>query len=160
LAELELFQRRFRVKRLWIVLVVVVAALTADRAYAQGPGVRAGVSGDPDQFYVGVHYETNELLDNLRFRPNVELGVGNDLTLVALNFEFAYRIPLQKTMWDVYLGGGPALNIYHTTGNTDPRGGFNIMIGAQHRKGLFAELKVGLADSPNVKFGVGYAFGK
>jgi len=62
-------------------------------------------------------------------------------------------------MWDVSFGGGPALNIYHTTGDTNPSG-FNLMIGAQHRKGLFAELKVGLVDSPNVKFGVGYAFGK
>ena len=147
-------------KRIWIVLAVVLVALSANRAHAQGPGVRAGVSGDPDQFYVGVHYETNELLDKLRFRPNLELGVGHDVTLVAVNFEFAYRIPIQKTMWNVYLGAGPALNIYHVTGDTSPRGGFNILIGAEHRRGLFAELKVGLADSPNVKFGVGYAFGR
>ena len=146
-------------KRIWIVLAVVLVALSANRAHAQGPGVRAGVSGDPDQFYVGVHYETNELLDKLRFRPNLELGVGDGET-VALNFEFAYRIPLQKTMWNLYVGAGPALNIVRAGGDTSSKGGFNILIGAEHRRGLFSELKVGFAGSPSFKFGVGYAFGK
>ena len=42
--------------------------------------------------------------------------------------------------------------------NGDVGGGFNIVLGAQHRGGLFTELKVGTIDSPNMKFGVGYVF--
>ena len=49
-------------------------------ARAQGPGVRAGVSVDPDQFYFGGHYETGELIDRLYLRPNLEVGVGDDVT--------------------------------------------------------------------------------
>jgi hypothetical protein len=50
------------------------------------------------------------------------------------------------------------LNVIRFEGNTNSEGGFNLLIGVQHNSGLFAELKAGLADSPNVKVGVGYAF--
>ncbi len=139
------------------VLLVTLLTIGAAPASAQGIGVRAGVSGDPDQFYAGLHYETKELIDRLRFRPNIELGVGDDVTLVALNFEFAYRFPLNGKVWNVYLGAGPALNIYDNH-DTELQGGFNILVGLAHRRGLFTELKVGLGDSPGVKFGVGYQF--
>lgn len=148
------------VKPLCLMLAVVWFALPAERAEAQGVGLRAGVSADPDQFYVGVHYETDPLVDRLRFRPNVEIGVGDNVTLVALNFEFAYRAPLQRTAWSVYFGGGPSLNIYRSRRDTSPEGGFNILVGLAHRDGLFTELKIGAIDSPSVKFGVGYTFGR
>ena len=76
-------------------MIVAAMALTvfAASARAQGVGVQAGASADPDQFYAGVHVETGELAEHLRFRPNVEVGVGDDVTLVTLNFEFTYRLP-------------------------------------------------------------------
>jgi hypothetical protein len=37
-------------------------------------------------------------------------------------------------------------------------GGFNILVGLEHKKGLFTEFKVGFADSPDIKFAVGYVF--
>lgn len=37
---------------------------------------------------IGGHAETAPLLDQRRFRPNIEIGFGNDLTLVAVNLEF------------------------------------------------------------------------
>lgn len=121
-------------------------------------GVRVGVSGDPDQFFFGAHVETAPLLDHLTFRPNAEVGFGDDQTLIAFNFEFAYSIPIQRQPWRVYLGAGPALIIDTHSGNTDAGGGLNFLVGLQHRKGLFAELKVGAIDSPSVKFAVGYVF--
>ncbi len=145
-------------RRMSMVFGVFALVLSAGLAHAQGVGVRAGVSGDPDQFYVGMHAETAQLIDRLRFRPNVEIGLGDDVTLVALNLEFAYRVPLQRTAWSVYIGAGPALNIYRSTNNTSPEGGFNILVGFAHRAGLFTELKVGAIDSPSIKFGVGYTF--
>lgn len=33
-----------------------------------------------------------------------------------------------------------------------------MLVGAVHKSGLFAELKLGLIDSPAVRFGVGYAW--
>jgi len=126
-------------------------------AAAQELGVRAGVSVNPDQFYFGGHAETAPLVGNLRFRPNLEVGVGDNVTLVAFNIEFAYHFPSQRS-WHAYAGGGPALNFIRFRGETDSEGGLNLLVGVQHARGLFAEFKVGTLDSPDVKLGVGYAF--
>jgi hypothetical protein len=145
------------------VAILMLADASGARAQETGAaGVRAGISGSPTQFYAGVHYETEPLVEHLRFRPNIEVGVGDDQTLVALNFELAYFIPLSQTRrrneWSLYVGAGPALNIDRFRNDTKTGGGFNILIGAQHAHGLFTELKVGMVDSPNVRFGVGYTF--
>ena len=76
-----------------------------------GGGVRGGVSVDPDQFYFGGHYETGPLVDRLHFKPNIEAGFGDDLTLIAINFEFVYKFP-SKGPWNLYAGGGPAINFF------------------------------------------------
>jgi len=139
-----------------IALTLFTGILFAVPAAAQEVGVRAGVSADPDQFYFGGHFETPALVDKLHFRPNVEIGVGDHVTLVAFNIEFAYHIPTGPN-WYTYVGGGPALNFIRFQGDTNSEGGFNLLVGVQHTSGLFAELKGGLADSPNLKVGVGYA---
>ena len=139
-----------------IAIALFTGILFAVPAAAQEAGVRAGVSADPDQFYFGGHVETAPLVDRIHFRPNVEIGVGDHVTLVAFNLEFAYHFPTGGN-WYTYAGGGPALNVIRFQGNTNSEGGFNLLIGVQHNAGLFAELKAGLADSPNVKIGVGYA---
>jgi hypothetical protein len=126
----------------------------------EGPGVQIGVSTDPGQFYFGAHYLTSPIVEHIWFRPNLEVGVGHDLTLVALNFEFIDRVPLRNTVWQLYFGGGPALNIRRFDERTDSGGGVNLLVGVQHPHGLFTEIKVGLADSPSFKFGVGYTFGR
>lgn len=137
-----------------------VCLLLATNASAQAHyGLRVGVSGDPGQFVVGGHIETKPLIPHLSFRPNLEVGFGDNSTLVAANFEFAYRIDLDRKPWWIYAGGGPAaVWNHHNEGDTDFGGGFNLLIGVQHKKGLFAEFKVGMIDSPDVKFMVGYAF--
>jgi hypothetical protein len=145
-----------------VILVVLFAVTGTASAQKQGIGVRGGASVDPDQFYFGLHYDTGPLVDRLSFRPNVEAGFGDGKTLVTFNFEFAYRIPIPKKAWSLYAGGGPAAvvtNVDHDgESNTDVGGGFNLLIGVSHDKGLFAELKVGVIDSPSLKIGVGYSF--
>jgi len=136
--------------------VFFLAALPA-HAQMRG-GVQGGISVDPDQVYFGAHVETEPLIDRLRFRPNVEIGVGDHTTLVAINFEFKYLFPT-RSPWDVYVGAGPAMNFYRFSGGgSDTRGGFNFLVGAQNSRGLFFEFKVGAIDSPELKFGVGYTF--
>lgn len=145
---------------------VVVTAMNlycASPAHAQnGIGVRAGVSVDPEQFYFGAHYTTDPIVDKLRARPNVEVGVGNDNSTVALNGEFAYFIPQQRKGTDIYVGAGPALNIFSSgpsrNRHTSTGPGFNFLIGVALRKGWFAELKIGALDSPRFKIGIGYTF--
>lgn len=138
-------------------LVTLAPAFAAPAAAQETAGIRAGVSSDPDQFYFGGHFETRPLVDRLRFRPNAEVGLGDGVTLVALNFEFAYHFPSSRP-WSAYAGAGPALNIYDHDRGTNSEGGFNIVLGVEHREGLFVELKVGTIDSPDLKFGVGWTF--
>jgi hypothetical protein len=146
------------------VLLFVVPALfaLAVPAYAQGPGVRGGISIDPDQFYFGGHYETDALVDRLHFRPNLEVGLGDDVVTTGLNFEFIYKFPT-RSAWRLYAGGGPAVNFYSfdrdgADGDTETEGGLNFLFGAESSNGLFFEIKVGAIDSPDVKFGVGFTF--
>jgi hypothetical protein len=126
-------------------------------AAAQGAGVRAGASVDPDQFYVGGHYETGALVQRLHFRPNLEVGFGDDVTTVGANLEFVYKIPLDGP-WSLYAGGGPALNIYSFDDDSETDGGLNLLFGAETSNGLMFEVKVGAINSPEVKFGVGYTW--
>ena len=145
--------------------VLMLAGLAfASPAYAQGPtqteyGLRVGVSGDPGQFVIGGHVETKPLIKHLTFRPNVEVGFGDSMTLVTVNFEFTYRFDHHAHPWWIYAGGGPAAVWSHIdNGEADFGGGFNFLVGVQHKRGLFAEVKLGAGDSPTAKFVVGYAF--
>src|SRR3954469_2770620 len=142
---------------------MLLAALLAVPAQAQeGVGVRAGVSGDPAQFYFGGHAAFGPVVEKVWFRPNIEIGVGNDVTLIALNAEFTYWQPLRKRPWNVYLGAGPAANIFSFGGvrnrSSDVRPGFNFLIGLAESRGLFTEIKIGAIDRPSGKFGIGYTF--
>ena len=146
-----------------LVTAVLMGFFFAGSANAQeGVGIRAGVSARPEQFYFGGHAAFGPVVDKLWFRPNIEIGVGNSITLIALNAEFTYWVPLRKDPWNVYLGGGPAANIF-TSGpvggrNTEVRPGFNFLAGIAQRSGLFSEIKIGAIDSPSFKFGIGYTF--
>ncbi len=127
-----------------------------------GFGFRAGVTADPNQFHFGFHAQTDPLVSHLVFRPNLEIGVGDNVTTIAGNIEFAYKIPLPHSPFAAYIGAGPALDVYRygsSRGNdTHTGGGFNVLVGLEHRSGLFGEVKVGAIDSPSFKFTVGFTF--
>jgi hypothetical protein len=120
-------------------------------------GVRVGASLDPDQFYFGGHIETAPLADHVHFRPNVEVGIGNSATVIAINFELAYKFPSQQA-WQLYAAAGPALNVIDTNHATSAQGGLTVGLGMEHRDGLFVEVKAGAINSPSFKIGIGYRF--
>lgn len=140
--------------RLSLALAMILVAAPIS---AQEVGGRIGASLDPDQFYFGVHFETDPVVERVHFRPNVEIGLGNNATVVALNFELVYRFP-SRQRWSFYAGGGPALNIIDTYRDTEAEGGLTIVGGVEHGQGLFFEIKAGLLNSPDVKLAVGYVF--
>jgi hypothetical protein len=149
-------------RTLFTVVVVALFLLAAGPAFAQSRvGVRAGISADPDQFYVGAHVDAAEVAKNFWFRPNAEVGFGSNRTLATFNGEFVYRVTTRKE-WNPYLGGGPALVITTfragPTHNTDVGPGFNFVAGLEQKKGLLAEVKLGLMDSPGFKLGIGWTF--
>jgi len=139
----------------------MVSAGSVTSASAQdGPGLRAGLSADPDQFFFGGHYVTKPIWDQMRFQPNVEAGFGDDLTVVAFNVEFAYWMPIGSD-WHAYVGGGPAMNLFSGNGkdhDEDVGAGLTIVAGFRRRGGLLFEVKVGAFDSPDFKLAVGYTF--
>ncbi|MPZ19682.1 MAG: hypothetical protein GEV06_17440 [Luteitalea sp.] len=149
-------------------VAVLLAACTllpsTAAAQASGIGVRGGVSADSlaDQFYFGLHYETPELTERLTFRPNVEIGLGDDLTTAAFNFEFAYYLPIRNLPnFDVYVGGGPSVLNFNPDAedvDSETEAGVNLLGGVLFDNGFFAELKIGAIDSPRLKFGVGYTW--
>jgi len=138
--------------------LTAVLLLAPAPAQAQGGfGLRTGVSVDPDQFYVGAHVGVGPLVDRLWFRPNLEVGFGNDVTLLAINAELAYWFRSQSA-WRAYAGGGPALNVYDRDAGSETEAGLNFMLGVAHRGGFFVEAKVGVFDSPELKLGFGVTF--
>ena len=62
------------------------------------------------------------------------------------------------------MGVGPGLIVIRFDGDrlgredTRAEGGFNILLGLAHDRGLFTEFKVGALHSPEIKFGIGYTF--
>lgn len=137
--------------------------LAAGSAAAQsGFGLRAGASADPDQFYFGAHMDVKEIVERVWFRPNAEVGVGRGLTLLSLNGEFVYDVPVKTKTWVPYVGAGPAFLVgsFRTpTGRaTDTGGGFNFLGGIRQRKGFMAEIKIGAIDSPEFKVGMGWTW--
>jgi hypothetical protein len=142
-----------------VVSFVAAAALCpAAPASAQDAGIRGGLTVDPDQFYFGGHIETSPLVDRLHFRPNVEIGFGDDLVLIGVNMEFVYKF-LNRSGWGLYAGAGPALNVAMVDdADSEIDAGFNVLVGAESSGGLFFEFKIGAIDSPDFKFGVGYTW--
>jgi len=156
----------YREKPTWrAVLILLAAGWVAAVAWVppasaqEGPGLRAGFSANPDQFYFGGHYVTRPVWDRLRFQPNVEAGFGDDRTVVAIDMEFGYWMPVSPD-WQAYVSGGPAMNILGSSGKggDDVGPGLTVGVGLRRRGGLFFEMKVGAFDSPDFKLAVGYTF--
>ena len=141
-----------------VACVSLAGVISVNPAQAQvAPGVQAGVSLDPDQFFFGGHVETSPLVDRVRFRPNVDIGLGDDVTLVAVNLDFTYAFTANRP-WNLYAGAGPAINWFDFDNGSEAEAGFNFLVGAKSRTGLFFEMKIGVMDSPDLKFAVGYTF--
>jgi hypothetical protein len=93
-----------------LIAAALLATVLAAPAAAQDIGfntwgLRAGAGDDPDQIVFGVQFDMGEFIQNLRFQPNVEVGVGDDATIVSLTAPVHYRVPLEGEL-TVYGGGG------------------------------------------------------
>ena len=145
------------VSRATTFLLSTLLCLVPSAAVGQTIGPHAGISIHPEQFYFGAHAETPPLADRLRFRPSIDLGVGDNVTRASLNVEFAYHFRSAQP-WNAYAGGGPGLNIIKTSRETNPDAGLNVLLGLAHEDGLFVEIKAGALDSPRLRLGAGYQF--
>ena len=155
MADFVHFSRRFLVT----FAACIVLLLVTRTAHAQGVGFQGGVSVDPEQAYVGTHFETGELFQNFRFRPGIDGGFGGDFSLATLNVEFLYHVQVGRS-WSVYQGGGPAVVFVRQNERTSTHAGSFITFGFAHENGFFTDFKLGTGSAPTLKFGVGFTIRK
>jgi len=105
------------------VLVLASALVTlaggADRALAadsrpasasglRGWGPRVGLASDPDQVIAGIHWDAGRLAPRVRFQPDVEIGLGDDVFILGFTAPVHYRFPVKGDIHP-YAGGGVTL---------------------------------------------------
>lgn len=141
-------------------LTVLFLALTllATTASATDIGLRAGLTSGPDQFHIGAHTDLGHVFPPLRLVPNVEIGFGDNLTMIAFNGDLIYDFP--QTPFGV--GGELGLNYLDVDGfGSNTELGLsalgNYRLGLDNGKTVLLEVKIGLLDSPDFKFTVGYS---
>ena len=152
---------------LLLLTLVTVPAAAQDIAY-RGFGLRAGVADDPDQGVVGAAFNFGEFIPNLRFQPHIELGFGDDTTIVSLTAPVHYRLPLEGRL-TLYGGAGVTAGFIDRdeddVRNDDDDSDFDISpmlagglewpVGNQE---LAAELNVTGGDFSTVKLVLGWMF--
>ena len=137
-----------------IILLTFVLCLVASAASAAGFGLRGGYTLDPDQFHIGGHYDVGIIFEPMRLVPNIEIGFDDNYTLWALNADLIWDIPESAFS----IGGEIGLNISDYDGGSNSDIGLSILGDYRFNEKFFGEVKLGLADSPDVKFTVGYNF--
>jgi hypothetical protein len=159
-----------RVGRVGMLLVLagwLAASAPCPAAAKVGVGPRVGVTMDPDQIHFGLHLDAGNFSPRVRFQPNLEVGIGDDRTLFAFNFEAAYRFRENWDVWTPYAGGGVGINVVNFDDDiggddSDTDVGLNLLGGIEKGTGggdrFFLELKLGLVDSPDFKITVGWTF--
>jgi hypothetical protein len=137
------------------------AAQTSDKASPEEMhfGVRGGVSGFPNQFFLGGHVDAPQFHFKTSFRPSVEIGFRDHTTLISLNLDLVHWMPFTNTNlptpWRMYAGAGVGANIEMVDeADNEFFGNLSAVFGFQHDSGLFAELRVGMR--PSAKIAVGF----
>jgi len=109
-----------------------------------------------------MHFPTLPLSPHLGFMASVEAGVGDNTTLFSFNMDFKYLFPTRTGSWRPYAGAGPALHLLDRDNVDDDMevglGLFGGMQTATRSGAFFGEMRLGLADSPDFKFTVGWMF--
>ena len=130
-----------------------------------GAGPRVGVTINPDQLHFGGHLDLGDLAPQLMVFPAIEIGVGDNLTVVAPMFDIDYRFRNDWGSWNPYVGAGvgPVFVSAHR-GGSDSQLGLSMQGGIQRRLTsqsgfMFLEMKFKLVDYPDVKFTLGWCFG-
>jgi len=158
-------------KSLWAAALTLLPALAlAAPAVTVDPGVRAGVSISPDQLVVGGQLSVRNLAPDWTFDPSLELGLGDDVTVIAVNLDALYHLRLSGSDWSPYVGGGLGVATMswdddldlHDRSDTDL--GLNVVLGFRvpTRSGQhwFTELRLGVNDLPDLKLVGGFSFGR
>jgi hypothetical protein len=153
--------------------LVVALALLPNFAHAAAPlvsggGPRVGLSTDPSQFVFGGQLTIGGFAPDWTFDPNLEFGIGDNVTVIALNGDFYYHFRLQDSDWAPYVGGGLGINSVSVDNpapfrdHTSTDVGLNIVGGVsvptQAGNRWFGEIRFGIGDIPELKLMGGINF--
>ena len=122
----------------------------------QGWGVRAGVTDGSDQVVAGAHINFGEVMDNVRFQPDFQLGSGDDHTTFYGTAPLYYRFDT-TTRVKPYAGGGiafgyvdrdlpPGSSADDSTFEFGARATGGLEWPGRDRKAFFIELSLGFGD--------------
>ena len=97
-----------------LIVTTVFGVATLARAAGEaghgirGWGPRVGFAADPDQLVIGAHMDAGRLAPRVRFQPDAELGVGDNVVILSFTAPVHY---LFKVSGDIhpYAGGGLTL---------------------------------------------------
>lgn len=149
---------------LGVLLAIVLPAAASGEMGFYGWGFRLGLGDDPDQVILGIQQDLGEFVEHLRFQPNLELGLGDDHTIVSGTIPVHYRFQTDSSVTP-YAGGGLQVAwIDREKGRDDTELEISpVFIGGAEwslRKGsdLFLEFHLGTGDAHSAKLVVGWMF--
>lgn len=156
-------------KRIGVLLsLLLLTGAPAVRAELPPIGARAGVTDwdGINQFHIGLDARLGEVLPNVEFTPNLEIGMGDDATIVSVNGDLAYQFTeLVTSPWGLYGGGALSLHVIDIDtpfgSHSDTDLGLNLLAGVtkvfQNGHQGRAEIRFGVLDSADLKVTVGYS---
>lgn len=155
-------------KLLAVSLVLGLMPAASHAASMTSYGFRAGVSITPDQLVLGGQLGITDVAPHLTLVPNLELGIGDGHTVIAMNVDMQYHFAIQGTDWAPYGGLGIGINNIQTDlpapfrDQSDTEIGLNIILGTDVPAGqgnaFFAEARIGVGDIPELKLVGGMNF--
>ena len=164
-------------RRVFLLLsALVLSALPAASAEMglRGWGLRAGVASDPDQVLLGAHWDLGDVAPQLRMVPNVQLGIGDDATVLEGTLPVHYVFKTSDAGFAPYVGGGLAvawIDFDHDDnghGNDFDEDDSDVELGAKVLGGLewgmrsgnkfFVELNLGIGDIHDFQAVAGWTF--
>lgn len=131
-------------------LAIVTTLLVSTATANAGPGVRVGLSSDPDSIFAGLQWRvplTQLGPGKLVVQPGADIGLVDgpvDLFLRG-TAHFGYLIPISND-FSIYPLAGPTLIYAKFDGNSDTDFGVDVGVGAQLKK-FAVELWIGAVDS-------------
>jgi hypothetical protein len=141
------------------------SAQMALRSWGPRIGYRVGDEG-LDQFVFGLHADLGDVFTYTRFAPHIEVGMGDDVTIVSMSPELHYvwrDDPLGENTY-FYAGGGIGLHIVDydfdelgaDVDDSDTDWKINIAAGVETTTsktiGYFGEVRVSFIDGYWVEF--------
>ncbi|MBU8871050.1 MAG: hypothetical protein KOO60_09340 [Gemmatimonadales bacterium] len=156
---------RTRMMKVFALLVFLSVLLTALPASSTPPlGVRCGLTdwNRIDQIHLGMDARMGEIFPSVEFTPNVELGLGDNATILTINGDVAYQFTeLVTSPWGMYGGGALSIHFMDVYDRADTDLGLNALFGftkifTNGHRGM-AEIRLGVIDSPDFKLTFGYS---